>query len=86
MTFGFQHVPSTVGFHTLSTGVHENHVKEADGSITMNSVTMQNHVIHRMGPSVSRSSVTPNEILENVDAKHDIDAPMDKFRTMIGRF
>lgn len=52
----------------------------------INSVMMQNHTNHRVGPLVSRSSVTPNEIFERVEAKHDIDAPIEVQRTMVARF
>lgn len=46
-------------------------------------VTTQNQTVHRILPAVSRSRVTPKEIFENVDAKQDIEAPIDVYRAMV---
>jgi hypothetical protein len=74
---GSQHVPSINEFHAFSVGLHWIQVKVAEGSMKMKSVTMQNQTNHRRPPDVSRSSVTPKEIFEKVDAKQEIEAPID---------
>lgn len=54
--------------------------------MTKNSETMQNHTNQRSDPVVSRRRLTPNEILEKVDAKQDIEAPTEMPTAIIGRF
>jgi hypothetical protein len=49
-------------------------------------VTMQNHTNHRSEPAVRRRSVSPKDILDNVDAKQDIDATTETPRAMVGWF
>lgn len=78
-----QHVPSIVGFHAFAVGVHCIQVMRADGNMVRKSVITQNHTNHRMGPVVNRSSVTPKDIFEKVDAKQEIEAPMDVYRAMV---
>lgn len=71
-----------VGFHAFAVGVHWIQVIKADGSMKRKSVTTQNQTVHLIFPVVSRSRVTPKEIFENVDAKHEIEAPMDVYRAI----
>jgi hypothetical protein len=49
----------------------------------MKSVTTLNQTLHLIFPVVSRSRVTPKEIFENVEAKHEIEAPIDVQRAMV---
>ena len=52
----------------------------------MNKVTMQNHTNHRNGPVVRRRRVTPNDILDNVAAKLEMDATTELPRAIVARF
>ena len=83
MILGSQHFPSSVEFHAFAVGVHWIQVLKADGSMIKKSETTQNQTNQRIGPVVSRRSVTPKEILENVDAKQETDAPIEVYRAMV---
>lgn len=56
---------------------------KADGNMKRKSVTMLNQTLHLIFPVVSRSRVTPKEIFEKVEAKHEIEAPIDVQRAMV---
>ena len=62
-TWGAQHRPSSVGFHVLLSGTHCAQGIAAARAVTTLIVMMQNHTNALMRPLVSRSSVTPNEVL-----------------------
>lgn len=54
--------------------------------MTRNKVIMQNHTNHRRRSVVRRRSVTPNEILEKVEAKQEMDAPTEVPNAIVNRF
>lgn len=47
---------------------------------------MQNQTNHLSAPVVRRSRVTPKDILDNVEAKQDIDAAAEMPTAITGRF
>lgn len=59
---------------------------KAEGSMNRNSVTIANQTDHLIFPLVSRRRVTPKEIFESVEAKQEIDAPMDVQNAMVRMF
>ena len=73
-------------FHVFSAGWQDNHCSKAEGIMKMRRVTMQNQMKPRVYEDVRRRRVTPKEILEKVDAKQDIEAPMEVIREMVARF
>lgn len=81
-----QHFPSMVGSHAFARGLHWNHWRRADGIMIMNRVTIQNHTNHRRGPVVSRRRVTPNEILDRVADKLEIEATTELPSAIVARF
>lgn len=47
---------------------------------------MRNHTNNRSGPVVRRRSVTPNDILESVAAKDEMEATIELPRAIVARF
>jgi hypothetical protein len=81
-----QQTPFTEASQAFAEGLHWIQLSSADGIIMMKRVMMQNQTDHRVFPDVRRRRVTPNEILERVDAKQEIEATTELPRAIVAKF